>query len=87
MDFYGKRGNFIEGLAIMQHPSNPWYPSPWFTRDYGFMSPTPMYWPQNGEETFMKKNDVLNLRYRVIVHSGDHVQAKIAEAFEKYKTQ
>jgi hypothetical protein len=87
MDFYGKRGNFIEGLAIMQHPSNPWYPSPWFTRDYGFMSPTPMYWPQNGEETFMKKSDVLNLRYRVIVHSGDHVQAKIAEAFEKYKTQ
>jgi hypothetical protein len=51
------------------------------------MSPTPMYWPQNGEETFMKKGDVLKLRYRVIVHSGDHVQAKIAEAFEKYKTQ
>ena len=48
IDFYGKRGDTIEGLAIFQHPSNPWYPSPWFTRDYGFMSPTPMYWPANG---------------------------------------
>jgi hypothetical protein len=87
IDFYGKRGSAIEGLAIMQHPSNPWYPSPWFTRDYGFMSPTPMYWPEKGEETFMTKGTVLNLRYRVIVHSGDHLQAKIAEAFEKYKSE
>jgi hypothetical protein len=87
IDFYGKRGDAIEGLAIFQHPDNPWYPSPWFTRDYGFMSPTPMYWPENGTETAMKKGTVLDLRYRVLVHSGDHVQAKIAEAFEKYKKE
>ncbi len=87
IDFYGKRGEAIEGLAIFQHPSNPWYPSPWFTRDYGFMSPTPMYWPVNDKETVMKKGTVLTLRYRVLVHSGDHNQAKIAEAFEKYKTE
>jgi hypothetical protein len=87
IDFYGKRGDAIEGLAIFQHPTNPWYPSPWFTRDYGFMSPTPMYWPENGTETSMKKGTVLNLRYRVLVHSGDHIQAKIAEAFEKYKNE
>ena len=87
MDFYGKRGDAIEGLAIFQHPSNPWYPSPWFTRDYGFMSPTLMYWPENEKETFMKKGTVLNLRYRVLVHAGDHNQAKIAEAFEKYKNE
>ena len=87
IDFYGKRGAATEGLAIMQHPSNPWYPSPWFTRDYGFMSPTPMYWPEKGEETFLTKGTVLNLRYRVLVHSGDHLQAKIAEEFEKYKSE
>ncbi len=86
MDFYGKRGNAIEGLAIFQHPSNPWYPSPWFTRDYGFMSPTPMYWPENGTETTMKKGTTLVLKYRVLVHSGDTKQAKIAEAFERFKS-
>jgi hypothetical protein len=87
MDFYGKRGNTIEGIAILQHPSNPWYPSPWFTRDYGFMSPTPMYWPENDKNTFMKKGTVLNLRYRVLVHSGDHVQAGIAKVFEEYRKE
>jgi len=85
MDFYGKRGQATEGLAIMQHPSNPWYPSPWFTRDYGFMSPTPMYWPQNGTDTQMKKGTVLVLRYRVLVHAGTNTEADIAGQFEKYK--
>ena len=85
IDFYGKRGTAIEGLAIMQHPSNPWYPSPWFTRDYGFMSPTPMYWPVNGVDTQMKKGTTLNLRYRVLVHSGTNLEADIAGQFEKYK--
>lgn len=87
IDYYGKRGEFIEGLAIMQHPSNPWYPSQWFTRDYGFMSPTPIYWPADGEETFMKEGTKLVLRYRVLVHSGNHLDAKIAEEFEKYKSE
>lgn len=85
MDYYGKRGNAIEGIAIMQHPSNPWYPAPWFTRDYGFMSPTPMYWPENGKDISFKKGAVLNLRYRVLVHSGDHKEADIANEFEKYR--
>jgi hypothetical protein len=85
IDYSGKRGESVEGLTIMQHPSNPWYPSPWFTRDYGFISPTPMYWPENGEETFLKKGTPLLLRYRVLVHAGNHIDAKIAEAFEKYK--
>ena len=85
IDYSGKRGDTVEGLAILQHPSNPWYPSPWFTRDYGFMSPTPMYWPENGEETFFKKGEILHLRYRVLVHSGNAADAKIGELFEEYK--
>ncbi len=87
MDYYGKRGEYCEGLTILQHSSNPWYPSPWFTRDYGFISPTPMYWPQNGEETFMKKGETLLLRYRVLVHGGTTDEAKIGELFEIYKMQ
>ncbi|NLK53634.1 MAG: hypothetical protein GX293_02040 [Bacteroidales bacterium] len=84
IDFSGSRGNNVEGLAILQHPSNPWFPAPWFTRDYGFISPTPMYWPENGEETFLKDGSKLVLKYRVIVHSGDHKQADIAGEYKKY---
>jgi hypothetical protein len=85
MDYYGKRGENVEGLAILQHPSNPWFPSPWFTRDYGFFSPTPMFWPEKGEETFLKKGETLSLRYRVLVHGGTTAEAKIAEIFKQYK--
>jgi len=87
IDYYGKRGSITEGLVIMEHPSNKWYPSPWFTRDYGFISPTPMYWPENGEEIFLREGTNLRLRYRVLVHSGDHIEAGIAEAFQRYKSE
>ncbi len=85
IDYYGKRGNVTEGIAILQHPSNYWFPAPWFTRDYGFMSPTPMYWPDNGKDISFRKDTVLNLRYRVVIHSGDHKEAGIAGEYEKYK--
>jgi hypothetical protein len=84
IDYSGKRGKTVEGVTIMQHPSNSWYPSPWFTRDYGFMSPTPLYWPENGEETFFPKGTLVTLRYRVLVHAGNHTDAGIANEFEKY---
>jgi hypothetical protein len=87
IDFYGKRGDKFEGMAIMQHPSNEWYPSPWFTRDYGFFSPTPMYWPANDKETTLKKGQTIKLKYRVLVHAGDVASAKIAEQFEVYKSK
>jgi hypothetical protein len=87
IDYFGKRGVVIEGLAIMQHPSNPWYPSPWFSRDYGFFAPGPMYWPENGEEIFIKKGGELSFRFRVLVHSGNQTEAKIAEVFEKFRNQ
>jgi len=87
MDYSGKRGDFTEGMAILQHPANPWYPSPWFTRDYGFFSPTPMYWPANGTENMLKKGEKLFLRYLVVVHGGDAAEAKIAEQFEIYRNK
>jgi hypothetical protein len=87
MDYHGKRMGKTEGMAIMQHPSNVWYPAPWFTRDYGFFSPTPMYWPENDKNIVLKKGEKINLRYRVLVHSGDHNQAEVAKEFEKYKSE
>ncbi len=87
MDCYGKRGSKIEGMAIMQHPSSSWYPAAWFTRDYGFMSPTPLYWPTDSVATHIKKGEVLQFTYRVLVHSGTHETAKIAEEFKKFEAE
>ena len=88
IDFYGKRGNAIEGIAIMQHPSNLGFPFRWFTRDYGFFSPTPLYWPPDNATGFnFPKGEKITLRYRVLIHAGDHKTADIAGQFEKYRNE
>jgi hypothetical protein len=88
IDYHGKRMGKTEGLAIMQHPGNEWYPAPWFTRDYGFFSPTPMYWPADPQQgTFLKRGEKVHLRYRVVVHSGDHNEAGIEGYYQKFKTE
>jgi len=84
-DYFGTRGGVTEGLAIFQHPKNRWFPSRWFTRDYGFFSPTPMNWLENGKLE-LPKGKKLTLRYRVVVHNGDTKTARINTLFEQYKT-
>jgi Methane oxygenase PmoA len=73
-----------EGLAIFQHPQNPGYPTPWFTRDYGFLSPTPMFWPADDKTTRISKGEKLRLCYRVIVFSGTPESAGISEQFKQF---
>ncbi|MDR1864417.1 MAG: PmoA family protein [Bacteroidales bacterium] len=87
IDCYGTRKTGVEGIALLQHPSNEWFPSPWFTRDYGFISPTPMYWPKDERATVLKKGDRVKLRYRVLVHGGDTRQAGIGKLYEQYKNE
>ena len=82
---YGSRGGkTVEGLAILQHPGNPGFPVQWFTRDYGFLSPTPMFWPADGKATRFAKGDKLALRYRVLVFTGTPEEAGIAKLFSDY---
>jgi predicted dehydrogenase len=82
-DYSGTREGKTEGIAILQHSSNPWYPSKWFTRDYGFFSPTPMYWLE-GDRLDLKTGETLTLEYRVVVHAGDAEAADMAGLFREY---
>jgi len=82
-DYSGTRDGVTEGLAIFQNPGNRWYPAPWFTRDYGFFSPTPMFWIEN-DVLELPKGGKLELRYRVVVHSGNAEAAGIADLFKRY---
>ncbi len=83
-DYYGTRAGVTEGIAILQHPSDRWYPSQWFTRNYGFFSPTPMNWLE-GDKLDIPKSEKLTLSYRAVVHSGDTQKAGIPALFEAYK--
>ncbi len=83
-DYSGTHVGITEGIAIMQHPGNRWYPAQWFTRDYGFFSPTPMFWLE-GDRLDIPKGERLTLNYRVVIHSGDSRQAGVATLFDAYK--
>ena len=82
-DYWGTRNGITEGLAILVHPDNRWFPPPWFTRDYGFFSPTPMNWLEGGHLD-LPKGEKLHLRYRVIVHGGTTEEAAIAKLYKAY---
>ncbi len=83
MDYSGTRDGVAEGIAIFQHPDNPGYPFRWFTRDYGFFSPTPMQWLDGGQLD-LPKGERVRLRYRVLVHAGDAREADMVKAFDAY---
>jgi hypothetical protein len=83
-DYSGTRDGVTEGIAILQNPKNRWFPSKWFTRDYGFFSPTPMNWLENGTMN-LAKGEKLTLEYRVVVHAGNSRTANITELFNQYK--
>ena len=83
-DYSGTRDGVTEGIAILQNPLNRWYPCKWFTRDYGFFSPTPMNWLEN-DQLELAKGEKLTLRYRVVVHTGDANSAGLAKIFDQYE--
>jgi hypothetical protein len=71
MDARGSRvGDIVEGLTLYPHPNNPDHPVPWFTRDYGFLSPTSLNWLEDGEIRF-EKGETIRLQYRVILHADN----------------
>lgn len=86
MDYRGKRGDVFEGVAIFDHPKNRWAPTPWFTRDYGFFSPTPMNWLEGG---FLEipQGETVHLRYRVMIHSGNPAPAQLEAEYAKWSRE
>jgi hypothetical protein len=68
MDARGRRDTATEGVTLFNHPANPWSPPPWFTRDYGFLSPTPFNWLDT-DPFELAEGTSLRLRYRVLIHA------------------
>ncbi|HUS08485.1 MAG TPA: PmoA family protein [Bryobacteraceae bacterium] len=81
--YHGKTApNVVEGLAIMDHPGNPWNPCPWFTRDYGHMSPSPFAFIK--QPWTLAKGKTIRLRYRVVMHAGTPKEAGLDELYRKW---
>ena len=67
------------GLAILDHPNNPWHPPPWVVSENGLISPSPYAWRKES----LSPGSVLALRCRIVVHSGyveaGWIQARMTE--------
>jgi len=88
--FYGKRAklqeDIVEGIAVFC-PSKAPHPRfencPWFTRDYGNISPTPMNWLGNNPFT-LPKGEELRLRYRVVAFGGTPAEAGLNDLWTEF---
>lgn len=93
MALYGKRTQLkeevVEGIAVFC-PSKAPHPAfrdcPWFTRDYGNISPTPMNWlKRRGDDPFvLPKDEELHLRYRVAAFAGTPSEAGLDALWEEF---
>ncbi len=73
---YGKMGNDSISVSIIDHPSNPNYPTYWHARGYGLFAANPL-----GENIFtngkitknlgLKKGESVTFRYRVVIDDGN----------------
>jgi len=72
---YGKVGTDSVSIAIIDHPSNPNYPTFWHARGYGLFAANPL-----GENIFtngkttknlsLKKGESVTFRYRIVIDDG-----------------
>lgn len=83
--FYGRRlaaPEVTEGIAIFDHPKNPWAPTPWFTRDYGFASPTPLNFID--KPWTIASGETVNFGYMVVLYKGDPSAADLPDLYKDW---
>ena len=81
----GKLGRLTCGIAVFDHPQNPAYPTKWFTRDYGPISPNYGFFQE--DPIVIGPDSPLRLRYRIYTHSGDPSESNVAEACARYRSE
>jgi hypothetical protein len=65
------------GIAILDHPDNPRFPTGWHCRNDGWAGAA---FNLDGPLT-LERNATLRLRYRVVLHRGDAIKGEIAKRF------
>ena len=90
VDYTGPVEGGTVGVAILDHPSNPRFPTWWHVRDYGLFAANPF-----GVHDFEKKDkgagnltlpsgQSTTFRYRFVFHPGDTDKGRMDEAFRTW---
>ncbi len=91
VDYSGPVKGERVGIAILSHPTN-FRPAPrWHARTYGLLAANPFgekHFPkvagyQQGAYT-IRKGESLQLRYRVVLHSGDETEGEVPQRYREF---
>ena len=89
-DYSGPVAGKTVGIAILDHPSNPHYPTWWHAREYGLFAANPFgqhdfeSGPKGAGELRIPSGGSVTFRYRVLLHSGNAVEANVASQYAEY---
>lgn len=78
------------GVALFDHPSNPRHPTWWHARTYGLLAANPFGQhdfegtPEGSGDLTLAPGEVLRLRYRALLHSGELTDAQIEQAYRRF---
>ncbi len=88
VDYTGPLAGKTVGIAILNHPDSFRHPTTWHVRPYGLFAANPFGGHDFGQKESgthsIPAGESIRVRYRVFLHEGDTVTAKVAEAFSTY---
>lgn len=79
-----RRSKAVEGVAILDHPDNFGGDCPWFTRNYGHLSPSPFNFQT--KPWTIEQGQSLVLKYCVVMHAGTPQQAGLDRLHAEWLT-
>ena len=90
VDYSGRLKGKHVGIAVMDHPLNPRYPTYWHVRGYGLFSANP-FGLSHFKSSYLTRGDWTlpagetgTFRYRVAFHRGDARKGRIADRFNDW---
>ena len=88
VDYQGPVDGKTVGIAILNHPSSFRFPTYWHVRGYGLFAANPFGqhdFTGEGDGSFtLPAGETMNLRYRMLLHTGDESEGRIADAYQAY---
>ena len=90
-DYSGFMNGSSVGIAIFDHPKNPRHPTWWMVRDYGLFAANPFgqhefekLANQHAGDLTIPAGGSVTFRYRILLHTGNAKEARVAERYEEF---
>ena len=92
-DYYGPVQGRTLGIALMDHPANPRYPTHWNVRNYGLMTANPFglsyFYNDKSKDgsLVLSAGETTTWRYRMLVHAGTTEEARVESQYAAFTAE